>query len=142
MEMTTLEGLALDNKNRAPLEGVKIRVFVYSAEQDCQLVFETATDNNGYFSGSFQAGEDTLVLSPFKEEYTYSGSYTIEAGVGPLGCEKVKSGKKQFYTLVLNEGSRRRVPFKSPAKISIRNYAYAFIRRIAFLPILKNIFPK
>jgi hypothetical protein len=141
LKTTLVEGLALDHVTRCPLEGVRVAVYLHSNEAGRLLIHEMVTDNNGYFSGFFQAEADTFSIAPSKENYSYYGTYSIaDPGALPLECEEVKHGKNQFYTFVLETGVRRRVPAYSKEKVKVYFPAYAFSRVLASLPIFRFFF--
>lgn len=138
---TTVEGLVLDQETRWPMEGVKIAIFVCSEEGERVLVHEMVSDNNGYFSGTFQAAANTFVITPFKDKFNFSGSYSVlRDGERAFECELVKHGKNQFYTLTLDgrEGAIMTVTETKP--FSFKNSANSFIRRLVALPVLRALF--
>lgn len=141
VKTTIVEGLALDDRSRCPVEGVRISIFLHSEEAGRILIHETFTDNNGYFSSIFQAEEDIYTISPSKENYNYYGLYTVVGdGSPPVECEEVKHGKKQFFTFALDTEARQRVPASQQHPLSLKQaFSISFLRMVG-LPIFRTLF--
>jgi len=123
------------------MQGIKIAIFMLSAAGEQLLVHEMVSDNNGYFTGTFQGGANTLVITSLSETYKLSGSYSIHnEGEQALECEMVKRGKKQFYTLTLQgrQAVRARVPETNA--FSFKTSFQMFFRRLEGFPLLRYFF--
>lgn len=141
VKTTIVEGLALDNCSRCPVEGVRISIYLHAEEAGRILIHETFTDNNGYFSSIFQSEKDIFTIVPSMENYNYYGSHTlIGAGSLPVEGEEVKHGKKQFFTFALDTEARQRVPATRHDPFSLkRTFSVSFHRMMGLL-IFRTLF--
>jgi hypothetical protein len=142
LKKTVVEGLALDDKTKYPLQGVGIRIFVFSEQKGYEIIQETLTDNNGYFLSSFEAKEESLFISPCKKGYFFSGTYSILSGMESQDGETVKYGQKQYFTFELHAGIQRKRVQTATGKVNMKVFAVAFMRKIVLFPFWKHLFSK